>query len=71
MVIQLGVTRLKKDKVVFLLDLFEKTGKKGHCDLVCETPVDDWVNTGLYWYLIHVSAILILSGDGPILRNGH
>ena len=42
-VIQLRVTRLKN----FLLDLFEEIGKKGHSDLVCGVPVDDWVNAGL------------------------
>ena len=34
-VIQLRVTGLKKTKVVYLLDLFEGTGEKGQCDLVC------------------------------------
>ena len=35
MVTELGVTGLKKTKVVYLLDLFEGTGEKGQCDLVC------------------------------------
>ena len=34
-VIQLGVTGLKKVKVVYLLDLFEGRGEKGQCDLMC------------------------------------
>ena len=34
-VIQLGVTRLKKTKVVYLLDLLDGRGEKGQCDLVC------------------------------------
>ena len=33
MVIQLGVTGLKK--VLYLLDLFEGRKKKGQCDIVC------------------------------------
>ena len=32
--IQLGVTELKKIKVVYLLDLFEERREKGQCDLV-------------------------------------
>ena len=34
-VIQLRVTGLKKAKVVYLLDLLERQGKKGRWDLVC------------------------------------
>ena len=34
-VIQLGVTGLKKNRVVCLLDLFGGRGEKGQCDLVC------------------------------------
>ena len=33
--IQLGVTRLKKTRVMYLLDLFNGRGEKGQCDLVC------------------------------------
>ena len=32
--IPLGVTRLRKTSVVYLLDLFEGRGEKGQCDLV-------------------------------------
>ena len=32
-VIQLGVTGLKK--ILYLLDLFERRGEKGQCDLAC------------------------------------
>ena len=35
MVIQLGVTGLKKTKVVYLLDFFKGRGEQGQCDLVC------------------------------------
>ena len=36
-VVRLGVTRLKKTKLVYLLDLFGRRGKKkeGWCGLVC------------------------------------
>ena len=34
MVIELGVTRLKKTKVEYLLDLFEGRWHKEQCDLV-------------------------------------
>ena len=34
-VIQLGVTGLKKTKVMHLLDLFERRREKGQCDSVC------------------------------------
>ena len=33
--IQLGVTRLKKTRDFYLLDLFEGRREKGQCDLVC------------------------------------
>ena len=34
-VIQLGETRLKKTRVKYLLDLFEGSGEKKQCGLVC------------------------------------
>ena len=40
-VILLGVTRLRKTGAVYLLNLFERRGAKGQCDLVCVTPLDD------------------------------
>ena len=33
MVIRLGVTRLKKTRVVYLLDLFDGRGENGQCDI--------------------------------------
>ena len=42
-----GRNPIEKRKVVYLRDLFEGMGKKGHCDLVCVAPVDDWINAGL------------------------
>ena len=35
-----GRNPIEKD-IVYLLDLVEGMGKKGHCDLVCGAPVDD------------------------------
>ena len=64
-----GIKQTEKSKVVYLLDLFVGMGKKGHCDLVYGALVDDWVNAGLCSCLIHVIAVLIFSGAGPILRN--
>ena len=34
-VTRLGVTGLKKTRIVYLLDLFEGKGEKEQCDLVC------------------------------------
>ena len=49
MVIQLGLTRLKKRQgpVSPLLDLLEGRAEKGRCDLMCGAPVDDWANASL------------------------
>ena len=46
-VIQLGVTRLKKTRVVYLLNLFEGRVEKQKCDLVFRVHLDDWANAGL------------------------
>ena len=37
-----GSKRIEKDKVVYLLDLFEGRWEKGQCDLVCGVLLDDW-----------------------------
>ena len=63
-VILLGVTRLKKIRLVFLLDLFEGWGEKGLCDLVYVESL--WM-TGLMvvilmFYSRVVSVVLVLSG---------
>ena len=42
-----GNNRIEKDKVVYLLDLFEGKREKVQCDLVCGPPLDDWANAGL------------------------
>ena len=72
-VIELGVTGLKKTKVVYLLDLFEGRGEKGQCDLMClECLQIYWVNGGFVnIYSRVVSVVLVLWGVGPILRNGY
>ena len=46
MVIQLGVTGLRKARVVYPLNLFEIRGEKGQYDLVRGAPLDDCANTG-------------------------
>ena len=33
---------------MYILNLFEGMGKKGHCDLVRGVPVDDWVSSFRY-----------------------
>ena len=38
-VIQLELTRLKRTRVAYLLDLFERRGEKGQCDLVFLEPL--------------------------------
>ena len=43
-----GSKRIEKDKVVYLLDMFEKGWEKGQCYLVCVVHLDDWANTGLW-----------------------
>ena len=49
-----GSKRIAKDKVVYLLDMFEKGWEKGQCYLMCVVHLDDWANTGLCSCLIHV-----------------
>ena len=45
-VIRAGVSGLKKCRLVHLPDLFEGGRDKGHYDLVCGAPLDDWANGG-------------------------
>ena len=42
-----GNNRIEKDKVVYLLDLFEGKREKVQFDLVCGPPLDDWANASL------------------------
>ena len=73
MVIRLGVTGLRKTRIVYLLDLFKGTGEKRQCDLVRGTSLDDCANAGLCMLMSYsrvVSVFLILWGVASILRNG-
>ena len=47
-VIPLAVTRLKKIRVAYLLQLFQGNEEKGLHDLVCGAPLDNWANVGLF-----------------------
>ena len=71
MVIRLGLTELKKTRVVYLLDLFEERGENGQCDLV---RVEGLTMIRLMVVLLMsyshaVSVVLVLWGVGPILKN--
>ena len=72
-VIQLGVTELKKTRLVYLLDLSEGRGEKGQCDLVCVKCL--WMIglmvVVLMSYSCVVSVVLVLWGVGSVLRNGY
>ena len=46
-VIRLGVTRLRKTRVVYLLDLLEGRGEKRQCDLAFGVPLDNSANASL------------------------
>ena len=46
MVIRLGVTRLEKATVTYLLDLFEGRGEGAVCLSACGVPSNDWTNGG-------------------------
>ena len=46
-VILLGVTGLRKTRVMYLLDLFEGRGGKWQRDLLFGVLLDDWANAGL------------------------
>ena len=68
---RLGVTRLKKVKFVYLLDLFEKRGENGQCDLGCLERL--WMIGLMLVMLLSysrvVSVFLVLSRIGPVLRS--
>ena len=70
---RLGVTRLKKTRVVYLLDLFEGRGKNGQCDLVRAERLQMIVLmvVMLMSYSRVGNVVLVLWGVGPILRNGY
>ena len=66
-----GSTRLKKIRLVYLLDLFEGRRKKGQCDLVCVERL--WmiglIVVMLIPYSQMLSVVLVLLGAGPVLRS--
>ena len=71
MFIRLGLTELKKTRVVYLLGLFEGRGENGQCDLV---RMEGLTMIGLMAVLLMsysrvVSVVLVLWGVGPILKN--
>ena len=71
--IRLEVTRLKKNRLVYILDLFEERGEKGQCDLVCVEHL--WM-IGLMVVMLMsysrvLSVVLVLWGVGLVLRNGY
>ena len=49
-----GSKWIEKDKVIYLLDLFEGRGEKEQWDLVCGASLDHWANASLCWCLIDV-----------------
>ena len=66
-----GSTRLKKIRLVYLLDLFEGRREKGQCDLVCVERL--WmiglIVVMLIPYSQMLSVVLVLLGAGPVLRS--
>ena len=62
LVIQLGVTRLKKIRLMYLLGLFQGRGEKGQCDLVCleHLRVIELMVVVLMSYSCVVSVVLVL-----------
>ena len=60
------VTRLKKIRILYLLDLFEERGENGQCDLVYVECLFDWANNGYVDVLFKckVSVVLVLLGVG-------
>ena len=70
---RLGVTRLKKNRVVYLWDLFEWRGENGQCDLVRAKRLEI-IGLMVVMVISHsrvVNVVLVLWGVGPILRNGY
>ena len=43
-----GSNWTEKDKIVYLLDLFVRMGKKGQCDLVYGAPLNVWAMMLVY-----------------------
>ena len=72
-VIQLGVTWLKKTRVVYLLHLLEGQGDNLQCDLVRVEHLQmiGWMVVMLMAYSRVLSVVLVLWGVGPIFTNGY
>ena len=70
---RLGITGLKKTRVVYLLDLFEGRGQNGQCDLVWaeHLQVIGLMLVMLMSYSFVVSVVLVLWGFDSILKNGY
>ena len=70
---RLEVTRLKKTRVVYLLDLFEVRGENGQCDLVRAERLQmiRLMGVMLTSYSPVMNVVLVLWGISPILRNGY
>ena len=69
MVIRLGVTVLKKFRLVYLLDLFEGREERGQCDLVCVECL--WIIGLMVVMLMSYSRVVsvVLLRLGPVLRS--
>ena len=68
---RLGVTDLKKTRVVFLLHLFQGRRENGQCRLVCAESLQmiGLMVVMLISYSRLLNVILVLWGVDPILRN--
>ena len=69
LVVMTGSTRLKKIRLMYLLDLFEGRGEKRQCDLLCVECL--WMIEPMVVMLMSysrvVSVVLVLLGVGPVL----
>ena len=63
--------QIEKIRLVYLLDMFERRGEKGQCNLVCVEHL--WMVglmvVMLMSYSCILSVVLVLSGVGPVLRS--
>ena len=72
-VTRLGVTGLKKARVVYLLELFEGKREKGQCDLVRAERLQ-MIRLMAVMFMSYsrvVSVVLVLWLVGLILKNGY
>ena len=63
--------QIEKIRLVYLLDMFERRGEKGQCNLVCVEHL--WMVglmvVMLMSYSCILSVVLVLPGVGPVLRS--